>query len=289
MNIPSNRVPDIRKVFHKELDLQYGKDEADSIFFVLLEHFTGHGKLSLHMEEEIRVGESVINRFDEALDDLKDNKPVQYITGKANFLDFSVNVNPHVLIPRPETEELVEWITHDFEIGARFRILDIGTGSGCIAIALKRYFKNADVEAVDYDESIIKIAKENSEDNGTDIRFYNVDIMDDSVMAPQEKYNIIVSNPPYVRESEKNLMRANVIEHEPGSALFVSDEDPLIFYRKIFAAAERCLLRKGYIYLEINENMGAELEELVRSAGYADYVFRNDLNGKLRFLRVKRT
>jgi len=247
--------------------------------------------------------------------ELLKNRPIQHIIGETEFCGMRFFVNENVLIPRPETEELVNqlvsWSVSQFEVTslkfgvgfpqsfrpkrsevekspANISILDIGTGSGCIAISLAKLLKDSDITAIDISEKALKVAKKNAETNGVDVRF----ILDD-ILSPKSQelidnqYDIIVSNPPYVCESEKSGMRANVLYHEPSTALFVSDNDPLVFYRKILEFAQKTLKPNGEVWFEINEKFGKETTELCLAKGFKDVEIIKDFRGRERIVRVK--
>jgi release factor glutamine methyltransferase len=284
--IRSNKVTELRRLFQNELNGFYDSGEIDSFFFILLEAYSGLRKLDLHSDDDLRVSESVIIRLNQSLLELKEFKPVQYITGQAQFLDLELSVNPGVLIPRPETEELVQWIISDYPGKLAKRILDIGTGSGCIAISLARYFEDCEVDCIDSDQEAIKTAKINSERLNVDINLWMENIFREDLSGRLGKYDIIVSNPPYVTHSEKTLMQENVLKYEPEKALFVSDNDPLVYYRRIFHLASRHLKVDGRIYLEINESKQQDMIDLMRGYTFKNYTFKKDLRGKTRFLRI---
>ncbi|WP_167619461.1 peptide chain release factor N(5)-glutamine methyltransferase [Maribellus sediminis] len=213
---------------------------------------------------------------------LKQFEPIQYILGETEFYDLALKVNPAVLIPRPETEELVAWMLEtEWEPGAR--VLDIGTGSGCIALALKSGLPSAQVFGVDVSAPALETAGENAALNQLEVQFVQQNILDWKA-TEWEKFDLIVSNPPYVRESEKQLMEANVLKHEPTGALFVSDEDPLIFYRTIAEFAQANLNQNGSLFFEINEYLGKEMKALLEGFGFKSIELRKDLQGRDRMI-----
>ena len=217
---------------------------------------------------------------------LKQFEPIQYILGETEFYDLTLKVNPAVLIPRPETEELVAWIL-ETERTPGARILDIGTGTGCIPLALKSGLPEAHVFGVDISESALETARGNAALNQLDVQFFQHDILDWK-SAEWERFDVIVSNPPYVRESEKQLMEANVLKHEPTGALFVSDEDPLIFYRTIAEFAKAQLRNEGILFFEINEYLGKEMKALLEGFGFESIELRKDLQGRDRMIRCSK-
>ncbi|MDY6436989.1 MAG: peptide chain release factor N(5)-glutamine methyltransferase, partial [Bacteroidales bacterium] len=238
MKTPSNSVRDCRKYYAGELEKLYGSDEANALIMILLEHYFGIDKVKIALNPELRLSESELLTLHFAVKELLKNKPVQYVTGETEFCGMRFSVNENVLIPRPETEEMVKMITNSVDTRRATSIpnsiLDIGTGSGCIAISLAKLLKNSLVTAVDVSEKALEVANKNAEANSTPVTFIK-----DDILNPQNpdllngQFDIIVSNPPYVCESEKSEMRANVLDYEPSTALFVSDHDPLVFYRKI--------------------------------------------------------
>nr|WP_319400275.1 peptide chain release factor N(5)-glutamine methyltransferase [uncultured Carboxylicivirga sp.] len=214
---------------------------------------------------------------------LANAEPIQYILGHTDFYDLDLKVSPSVLIPRPETEELVHWILNDKEINKN-RILDIGTGSGCIPLALKSNLRNAEVEAWDVSDDALNIAQQNAKQLQLDVTFKKVDVL--TVQSVNKPFTCIVSNPPYVRELEKPMMETNVLDHEPHLALFVDDNDPLIFYRTIAQLAQSALVKNGALFFEINEYLEQEMTELLINTGYRDIECRKDLQGKARMMKA---
>lgn len=219
---------------------------------------------------------------------LAKHEPIQYIFGKTDFYGFEFQVTPSVLIPRPETEELVEMIVHEYD-DKSIEILDIGTGSGCIAITLKKLLKKADVSAIDVSPEALKIAERNAMNNRVSIFFYERNILDPHRAADslEDEFDVIVSNPPYVMEKEKTEMEKNVLDYEPSLALFVPDNDPLIFYRNIARFAEQKLKKRGYLYLEINSKLGNEVVEMLRRLEFKNVELIQDLSGNDRFVKAQ--
>lgn len=221
----------------------------------------------------------------EALSSLKLNKPIQHIIGTAHFMDLDFDVNEHVLIPRPETEELVRWILEDFENNEEsLRILDMGTGSGCIPISLGKNLKNANIHALDISLEALKVAKKNAELHQVEVQFIEADMLVNPNIDLE--FDLIVSNPPYVRDLEKKEMHGNVLNHEPHLALFVSDDDPLIFYRNIVLFCERHLKMSGCLYLEINQYLGKEMVALLQEHNFSEIELRKDMFGNDRMVKA---
>jgi len=218
---------------------------------------------------------------------LKLQKPIQYILGEADFFGLNFTVTPDVLIPRQETEELVDWVIKSTG-NAPCSILDIGTGSGCIAVSLASKLGKSQVTAIDISPTALEIAQGNAQRNGVNVNFHLVDILNPNDSIPNKPFDIIVSNPPYVRESEKVQMKPNVLEHEPSTALFVSNNDPLLFYRIIALRASEILQPNGTIYCEINEAFGKELHQLFNHYQFKGIEVRKDLNGKDRMIKATR-
>lgn len=216
-------------------------------------------------------------------------EPIQYIFGKTDFYGFEFEVNPSVLIPRPETEELVELIVRDYPKRKELEILDIGTGSGCIAITLKKLLNKSQVYALDVSEEALKTAKRNAIRNRAPITFFQKDILTPSETADsiEEEFDIIVSNPPYIMEKEKADMEANVLDYEPSLALFVPNDNPLLYYHRITLFAEQKLKKKGYLYFEINSQMGEQVVNMLRMMEFKSIELIQDLSGKDRFVKTQ--
>ena len=289
MKVPSNLVRDIRKYYCEQLCSVYDNDEANAMTLILLEHYFNITRVKIALEPELRLSESEMLTFHFAVKDLLKNKPIQYIIGETEFCDLKFKVNENVLIPRPETSELVMKIINSQQPTANSQqlILDIGTGSGCIAISLAKQIPNSKVYALDISEKALEVAKGNAINNDTDITFIHDDILNLKNNIETE-FDIIVSNPPYVRELEKAEMRDNVLDWEPHNALFVSDNDPLIFYRNILEFAKSHLKENGEIWFEINEYLGKEMADLCKEYGFSDVEIFKDFRGKERALKTIR-
>ncbi|MCX6282596.1 MAG: peptide chain release factor N(5)-glutamine methyltransferase [Bacteroidetes bacterium] len=281
-------VRDVRKSFQTGLRDLYSHDETDSIMYILFEDFLGWPKTKLHLDHSARLTESETAWFSNALSQLMESCPVQYVTGKAVFNELNFKVNPSVLIPRPETAELAEIIVRDLKTidPHGFSALDVGTGSGCLAIYLKKHFPGITMHATDISEEALTVARNNAGLNEVEVSFHLSDILKDSKTLPDVVYNLVVSNPPYVTLKEKVAIRKNVKEYEPHSALFVPDADPLVFYKALMEFAQRGLSVNGLLYLEINESFGTELKEMLHSAGFSPAELLKDFRGKDRFFRA---
>ena len=245
-------------------------------------------RLDISLNLETKVSEENKAKFLEALHRLTQFEPIQYIIGSTEFYGLSLKVNNHTLIPRPETEALVHWILEDLKemnLSSSYKILDIGTGSGCIAIALATKLQKVKVSAIDISERALKVAKLNAINNNVAIEFEQKNILNTESLS--EEYDVIVSNPPYVRESEKRNMNANVLNHEPATALYVSDENPLVFYTKIAQIASTHLKNNGSLYFEINEYLSKDVVNMLKSEGFSEVEIRKDLFGKERMIKAK--
>ena len=269
-----------------ELAPFYPETEITGFIQLIMNSVLGLSYTQMVMEKDRVLETFESDRIKAIVERLKTHEPIQYILGVAEFFGLELNVQPGVLIPRPETEELVDWICKT-KIPKIAKMLDIGTGSGCIPLALKNELPAAEVMAVDVSENALLIATENAQKHQLEVTFELADILKwhERSWPP---FDVIVSNPPYVMEREKKQMEANVLEYEPGLALFVSDTDPLIFYRTIAQFASKQLNESGYLFFEINENLGDEMVELVKQLGFKSIELRRDLNGKNRMLRCRK-
>ncbi|MGO1586119.1 MAG: peptide chain release factor N(5)-glutamine methyltransferase [Mesonia sp.] len=271
--------------FFTELNEQYPATEIESFFFWLTQSELNISRLEMALDPQKEVHTQQMERFRIATSRLKNYEPIQYIVGETEFYGCLIKVNPSVLIPRPETEELVAWMVEDLKDKKEaFRILDIGTGSGCIPISLAKSLPQAEISAIDISAEAIKTAKENANLNKVKVEFLQQDILKTEKL--DAKFEVIVSNPPYVRELEKKMMQENVLKHEPNLALFVSDENPLIFYRKIAQLAYKALSEKGVLYFEINEYLAKETEELLYEIGFSFIEIKNDIFDKSRMIKA---
>ena len=292
-----------KRQFMEALAVQFPQREAEQLMRILLEDLFGIDWNQQLMNPEMRIDEHQHYQLSEAIQRLLSGEPVQYVTGMARFCDLIFKVSPAVLIPRPETEELVQKISttslpchsnagmcegRESKGGGskKIRIWDIGTGSGCIAIALAKHFVNAEVIAFDVSEEALQIAKENAENNGVQMAFIQDDVLNPHSDYFNQPVDLIESNPPYVCDSERAAMEANVLDWEPEKALFVPDDDPLRFYRQILALAKIQLNPDGQVWFEINERMGEEMLSLCQEMGFSNAEVLEDFAGRLRFCRV---
>lgn len=286
MKVPSNLVRDIRNYYCEQLCSIYDKNESNTLILILFEYYFNINRIKMSLEPELRLSESEMLKLHFAVKDLLKNKPIQYIIGETEFCDLKFKVNENVLIPRPETSELVRLIANSHQPSTISNILDIGTGSGCIAISLAKMIPQSNVYALDISEKALDVAKENATNNNVNITFIHDDILTKTQTLTQTKFDIIVSNPPYVRELEKVDMHNNILQWEPHNALFVSDEDPLIFYRSILEFSKKHLKENGEIWFEINEYLGKEMKALCEEVGLSNIEIYKDFRDKERFLRT---
>jgi release factor glutamine methyltransferase len=278
-----------RNHFINSLEGLYPIEELKSFFYLLAGKYLNLSRINIALQLNNELTHEEQSSFYKALDRLRNHEPIQYILGETEFFGMPITVNKQVLIPRPETEELVSWIIEDVDKNEA-TILDIGTGSGCIAISLAKKLNNAVVSAIDISTRAIEVAKKNTLINNVNIEFSRVDVLNfeadlDLHHKWESKFDIIVSNPPYVRMQEKKLMKLNVIDHEPDIALFVEDDDPLLFYRKISQLSKQYLRHNGTLYLEINEYLGLEMEKMLNKAGFKHVLLKKDMFGKNRMIK----
>jgi release factor glutamine methyltransferase len=274
-----------KSTFLQELSPLYDEKEIESFFYIVLECFHNKKRIDLALNPEMEMDALQFLRWESVLSELKKEKPIQYILGETEFYGLPFLVNENTLIPRSETEELVAWILEStkYEVqNMRLNLLDIGTGSGCIAISLAKNLPNAQVAAIDVSEKALVIAKENAKVNAVDVNFMLKDILSTTDLASD--FDIIVSNPPYVRNLEKVEIKPNVLAYEPHLALFVEDTDALLFYRKIAELALKNLSENGKLYFEINQYLGKETVELLESLGFKNIELRKDIYGNDRMI-----
>ncbi len=282
------KIKQYRTQFIKELAPFYDAYEAESFFYLILEDKHQLRQIDLALNHELAFDENDFVIWDELLKQLKKEVPIQYLLGKTNFYGLDFEVNEDVLIPRPETEELVEWIINENasrDKNKKMRILDIGTGTGCIAISLAKNLPNAEVFGIDVSKKAIETAKRNAISNNVDVTFMFLNILETEEFTCQ--FDIIVSNPPYVRNLEKVEIKKNVLDYEPHLALFVEDNDPLIFYRKIASLAQKGLQQKGKLYFEINQYLGKEMIDLLENMNFQNVELRKDIYDNDRMISGK--
>lgn len=285
------RLKDLQEIFHKDLDTIYGKDEVDSFFFMLTEHYYNVTRIQLALDNDSSIIKSEQNFIFKALEDLKHEKPIQYIIGETEFYGLKFKVDNNVLIPRPETEELVELIINNVTSNATekpINIIDIGTGSGCIAISLAKNLPNAKLYAVDISSEALKVAEKNAELNNVDITFIEDDILkkEQTILNKELTFDIIVSNPPYVRHLEKQEIKSNVLDNEPHLALFVKDNNPLLFYEAICEFAVYKLKPNGKLFFEINQYLGTEMITLLEHYNFENIKLKKDIYGNDRMIKA---
>ena len=276
--------------FSNELADVYPKTEVDTFFFLLIEEKLNLQRVDTVLQPDFIIADNQLLELKNILKRLQKEEPIQYILGNTEFFGLPFQVNEHTLIPRPETEELVEWILDEVKqlqilTNHKLKILDIGTGTGCIPITLAKNLKNVEVSAIDVSKKALKIAQQNALLNNVEIHFLEVDIL--KVNQLPKQYDIIVSNPPYVRELEKVEIKNNVLQNEPHLALFVDDENPLIFYKKITDLAKQYLTTNGLLFFEINQYLGKETLAMILEKGFQNNILKKDLLGNDRLVKAK--
>jgi release factor glutamine methyltransferase len=276
------KLKDYRTYFIEKLTPIYDVIEAESFFYIALEEFKGWRRVDLAMNPDADLDTAEAEKWNAVLAQLEQQKPIQYIFNKAHFYGLEFFVNENTLIPRPETEELVEWIINENKLAGKINILDIGTGSGCIAISLAKNLPDAKVYAIDVSEGALAVAKKNAAHNKANVIFWQKNILETESLS--ETFDIIVSNPPYVRNLEKEEIKKNVLEFEPHLALFVEDLDPLLFYRKIALLAKGNFPANGKLYFEINQYLGNETAEMLEQMGYKQVTLKKDIYGNDRMI-----
>lgn len=258
--------------------------EALSLAKMLLVDVFGFSTLELYGGKDRSFSENEQTHLADIVRRLQNHEPVQYIIGKENFMGLVFEVDANVLIPRPETQELVQWILEDYQLDGCRRILDIGTGSGCIPISLAYFIKGAEVEAWDVSAGALKVARRNATRNQVKVTFKEQDVF--AAVPSSSQYDVIVSNPPYITEKEKVDMENNVLDWEPSIALFVPDSDPLLFYRKIAELGLKMLVPEGALYFEINRAYGAMMKSMLSNMGYRHVELRKDMFGNDRMIKA---
>jgi release factor glutamine methyltransferase len=286
MGVKIQTIKDFRFYLAKELNAIYKEPEIRILADILIKTVTGITKLHQLYNNEYRLNDGEAQKVIEFVEELKTGKPIQYIVGETTFYNCTIKLNDSILIPRPETEELVNLIIRENR-GYQGNIIDFGSGSGCIAIALAANLTHSTLTGIEISANAIKIAQQNSVLNNVKVSFIKGDIFN---FDPEEisKAGIIVSNPPYVRESEKLLMARNVLDFEPPLALFVNDSDPLIYYKAILKLADKILLPGGRLYFEINEMMGKPMILLLKSFDYSEIEILADINNKERIIKGRK-
>ncbi|MGB5818222.1 MAG: peptide chain release factor N(5)-glutamine methyltransferase [Saonia sp.] len=276
---------EIKNIFHKELDVLYPLEEVNSFFYLMVEHYLGLERFVLALNPDMMITKEEEIPLFKGLAQLKLERPIQYILGRTHFMDLEFLVDEAVLIPRPETEELVMWaLDTERGLNREINILDIGTGSGCIAVSLAKQLPKANVYAMDISREALEVAKQNAQRNDVTIEFMESDILSMGTMA--KNFDIIISNPPYVRELEKKDMDKNVKQYEPHAALFVSNENPLVFYEHIAQFAKYHLNDGGVIYVETNQYLGKETRCLLEDHNFLKIETKKDMFGNHRMLKA---
>ena len=268
--------------FDQQLETIYDTEERKALLAIVMDEVLHYSRADMFLKKNEKLSSEIETRLQHIAMQLRKEIPIQYIFHKAYFYGYTFNVNPATLIPRKETEELVEWILETMrrQPGKKWKVLDIGTGSGCIPITLKKEFPLAEISAIDISPEALSVAKENAQNLNAEIYFIQQNILATNAL---DTYDIIVSNPPYVRHLEKAEMKNNVLQHEPHLALFVENTDPLIFYRKILQLAENSLTTKGMLFFEINQYLGNEMTELANRY-FKQVILKKDLQGNDRMM-----
>jgi len=277
-----------KECFFSELSVIYPKTEVESFFFILMEEYLDLKRIDTVLKPDFKIDENLLSTLNKALERLQKEEPIQYIIGHTEFYGYSFFVDKNTLIPRPETEELVAWIIEEASKGKlhkkdKISILDIGTGTGCIPISLAKNLIKSSVSAVDISQKALLIAKKNALLNNTKIDFFEMDILNTESLP--QKFDIIVSNPPYVRELEKREIKKNVLQNEPHLALFVDNNNPLLFYKKIADLAIEYLRQDGLLFFEINQYLEKETVKMLEMKGFKNIELRKDLFGNYRMIQ----
>ncbi len=298
MKVATNKIKDIVKLYHTELKEVYTPGEIDAILNAAFNHYLGYNRIDLDLRGEENLNQSDLLKLYKCCEALKTGKPVQYILNEAWFYNLKFYVNEHVLIPRPETEELVEMIIKDLRnpapsplgrAGGEVALLDIGTGSGCIAVSIKENIRGCTVSACDISKDALFVAKKNAEDKKLRVNFFEADVLSSEAFLKkaEDKFDVIVSNPPYIKRSEKNSLNKNVTDHEPHLALFVGEEDEIIFYKKIIDLCKELLKPQGLLYFELNPLTANDVKNYaLKSNLFSSAELIKDMSGNVRFLRA---
>ena len=281
------QLKEIKTLFQNELSPLYPEEEINSFFFLAIEHFLQLPRFVLALQPEYTLTKKEETPLFETLAKLKTNEPIQYILGETEFMGLSFAVNASVLIPRPETEELVRWIVEEVNknTGETIKILDIGTGSGCIAVSLGKNLPNARLSALDISEEALLVAQENAKSHQVEVSFLQADVLDASLHI-DGTFDVLVSNPPYVRKLEQKEMKQNVMAFEPQQALYVPDDNPLLFYKRINQLAKTHLTPGGMLFYEINQYLSNEMTVLMEEDGFSEIEIRKDIFGNFRMLKA---
>lgn len=266
---------ELKTFFQTELESIYPINEIDSFYHILTEFKLGMSRIDKALDPHFTLNEVAIAYFKNAISELRSEKPIQYITEETEFFGLPFKVNKEVLIPRPETEELVHWVLEETPKEKTLSILDIGTGSGCIAISIAKNLPKAKVTAIDFSSTALETAKKNASQNNVAIEFLHQDILATEKLS--KNFDIIISNPPYVRELEKEEIQNNVLSFEPHSALFVADDNALIFYKKIALLAKQHLNKDGKLFFEINQYLGKETLAMLTEIGFTQNELKKDM------------
>ena len=274
---------EFQSYFTQELSTNYPQTEIDTFFFYLMEEYLNFQRIDLVLKPDFEIPSKILPLLENALEGLKKEIPIQYILGKTEFYGLPFRVTSDTLIPRPETEELVEWILNEVAPTKKTQIIDIGTGSGCIPISLAKHLPNATIFALDISKEALTVAKQNATLNEVAIQFIEKNILQTTHLSQQ--FDVIVSNPPYVRDLEKIEIKKNVIENEPHLALFVTDDAPLLFYEKIADLAAKYLTKNGLLFFEINQYLGKETVKMLKSKGFSSIELKKDHFGNDRMIK----
>lgn len=281
MFTPTNKLIDLLPYFKNKLGKLYPEREIENLFYWVCEDLYDLPKFQVKIGDK-RLSESELLAVRSIVKRLEKEEPLQYILGTTEFYNCIIKVNSHTLIPRPETEELVDWVLN--EVGTENAVLDIGTGSGCIPIAIKKALPTLKVNGLDVSAGALELAAESATLNGVNVNFIQMDILNPN-LSKLEKYAIIISNPPYVLESDKKKMNPNVLSYEPHLALFVEDHDPLLFYKAIGKIGLELLAENGSLFFEIHEDFGKDTVAMLKELGYQNIEMRKDMQGKDRMIR----
>ena len=277
------KIKNYKTIFINQVAPFFDETEAESFFYIILENWHHLKRIDLALQPDLEMSDIDLQKWNDIVIELKTQKPIQYILGETFFYDLRFQVDENTLIPRPETEELVALIlASNKETNKKIKVLDIGTGSGCIAISLAKNLPNAQVFALDVSEKAIEIAQKNAKYNDVSITFLHQNILETDDLNQQ--FDIIVSNPPYVRNLEKSEINKNVLDYEPHLALFVEDNDALIFYKKIAQLAKKNLNQNGQLFFEINQYLAKETVELIKDLGFKNIKLHQDIYGNDRMI-----